>query len=98
VHLARERYEVVLTQAGNVDVLDDDHLMVVLIEDGVVDDIPNVLPVALGGTHDCLCIASWSVEEARPIRVFADVLEDGLDCVLDLAEALSRILWRLLEP
>lgn len=97
VHLARKRYEVVLAQAGDINVLDDDHLVVILVEDGVVDDIPNVLPVALGEGHDRFGVAFGRVEEARSVWVFADGLEDGLDCVLDLVETLSRGVGGLLE-
>lgn len=38
-NLASERHEVVLTQAGYLDVPDKHHFLVVFLEDSVIDDI-----------------------------------------------------------
>lgn len=38
-HPAEDRYQVVLTHGEHVDVLDDHHLVMVLVEDGIIHHI-----------------------------------------------------------
>ena len=38
-HLAKEGYEMVLTEREHFNVLHDHHLVVVLVEDGIVQDV-----------------------------------------------------------
>ncbi len=47
-YLAGERYHVMLAEAEDLDVLDDDHLVMSLVEYGVVDDILDILLVSFG--------------------------------------------------
>ena len=47
-HLAREGHEMVLAQAVDVNVLDNDHPIVSLVKERVVDDIVEIMMVPLG--------------------------------------------------
>jgi hypothetical protein len=77
VHPPRERDHMVFAHAKDLDVLDHDHLVVVLGEDGLVDNIPEVLLIALSKEHDRLGIPLWGMNKARPIRIFTDAFEYG---------------------
>lgn len=79
VHFARERDEVVLAHGEDLDVLDDDELVVVFGEDGVVDDRLQVFLVAFGEVEHGFCVARWRVEEALAVGVFTDAFEDRTD-------------------
>lgn len=79
MHLAGERHEVVLAHGEDLDVLDDHELVVVLGENGVVDDRLQVLLVTLGEVEHCLCVARRRVEEALTVGVLADAFKDCAD-------------------
>ena len=87
-----------LAHAEDLDILDNDHLAVPLVEDGVVDNVLDVLLVALGEEHEGLGVALGGGQEALPVRVLSDALEDGANRILDLLEARSGLLLALLEP
>lgn len=62
VHLPRERDEMMLAQAEDVDVLHDHELVVVFLEDGVVDDVPEVQFVPVRQEHQRLGIPGRCLE------------------------------------
>lgn len=86
-HLADKGDEVVLAEALDVDVLDDDHLVVALVEEGVVDEVADVDVVATGEEEEGVCIAGGRVDEALAVGVLADALEQGADGAAHALEA-----------
>ena len=79
-YLAGEWHHVVLTERKDLDVLDDDELVVVLVEDGAVDQVSDILFVPLCEEHQCLGISLRRLSQALSFRVFTDAFEDGFDC------------------
>ena len=79
VGLAVERQHVVLAHRVHLDVLDENHLVVGLLEEGLAQDVLRVegVPVhqELVGPGDTL----GGVGEALPVFVFAQNVEDGLN-------------------
>src|SRR5690625_1755517 len=76
-YLADKGHEVVLAEAVDLNVLDNDHLVVALVEEGVVDNVLDVDLVALCEEEEGLGVARGRVEEALAVRVLADALEEG---------------------
>lgn len=97
VHLARERNQVVLAHGEDLDVLDDNHLVVALLENGPVDNVAHVFLVALGQEEHRLGVPLGSGEETFAVRVFAEAFEEGADGALHLVETLLLLGFRLLE-
>ncbi|KAF5136310.1 hypothetical protein E5D57_000070 [Metarhizium anisopliae] len=97
VHLARKGHQVVLADRVDVDVLDNDHLGVALLEDGAVDNVEHVLLVAARKVQHGLGVALRRGQEALAVRVLAHALEDGADGSLDAVEPRRRRLGVLLQ-
>lgn len=97
VHLSGKGHEVVLAQAEDLNVLDNDHLVVALLEDGIVDNVADVLLVALGKVEHGLGVALGRVDDAGAVGVLADALENGADGGLHLLEALGGLVGVLFE-
>lgn len=95
--LAGEGDKVVLAEREDVDVTDDDHLLVVLGEDGVVDDINKTLLVSLRHPHERLRITLRSTEKALAVGVLADALKDSSESSGEHLKVLSLLLRRRLE-
>lgn len=38
----------VFTKTENLDILNNDHFIVTFVKDGIVDNVPNILLIALG--------------------------------------------------
>ena len=66
-----------LAKAENIDVSDNDHLVVVLGKDGVVDDVDEPVLVALGHPHERLGVPLGRAQQALAVRVLADALQHG---------------------
>ncbi len=75
VRLAEEGQQVVLAEGEEFDVLDDDHLVVVDVEEGGVEDGVDVHGVAAGEEGHGFFHALGGVEEAVAGGVFADAEE-----------------------
>jgi len=87
VHLPQEGQQVMLAQAVEVNVAHDDHLIVLDIEDGVVDE-PHGVHVVAGGefgvsTRD----AGRRVEQPFALHVLADGREDVTHGAFNLTAA-----------
>lgn len=68
-----------------------------LLENGAVDDVPDVLLVPLGEPQHRLGVALGGVEDARAVRVLADALEQGGDGALHAVEAQGGLLLGLAD-
>lgn len=75
--LANEGNQMMLAQRVDLDVLDQDHLVVSFVEQGIVDETFDVCLVALGEKHEGLGIPRRRVQEAFSIWVFANAFEEG---------------------
>jgi len=58
------------TKGEDLNILDDDHFVVVLVEYGVVDDVPQVLLVALCKIHHGCRITMWCLQQAFSLWIF----------------------------
>ena len=95
-HLAGKRHQVVLAQAEYLDIFHDNHLVMSFVEYGIVDDISHVFLVPLGEIQHGLCVAVGGGQDAFPVRVFSDTLQDGTDSAAHLLQPRRRLLWALL--
>ena len=66
-----------LAKRENLNVLDNDELVVVLVKHRPVDNVPNVLFVALCKIQHCLGISFRRAADAFSVRVFTDTLQNG---------------------
>ena len=76
--LADERQHVVLAQGEEFDVLDDDHLVVRLVEDGRLHDGGAVLPIPLCQELPGLRHPFRRLDESLPLRILSEQFQDGL--------------------
>ena len=67
-----------LAQGEEFDVLDDDHLIVRLIEDGGLHDGGAILSVALRQELPGLRHALRRIDEPFPLRILSEQFQDGL--------------------
>jgi hypothetical protein len=79
-HLSGEGDQMVLAKTENLNVLYDDELVVIFVEDSAVNNVPQVLLVALGKVHHSFCITLRSTMETLSFRVFSNTLEQSTDC------------------
>lgn len=87
----------VLAETLNLNVLDNDHFVMALVEEGPVDEVVNVYLVALCEEEQSLCVARGGVDEALAVRVLADALEQGADGAAHAVEAVVCVGGVLLE-
>ena len=64
-----------LAQTANLDVLDNDHFVVALMEKRTINNILHVLLVARGEEEKCLGVALRRGEQTLAIGVLADALQ-----------------------
>jgi hypothetical protein len=62
-----------------LNILHNDQLIMILMEDGTINNIPHILLIPSGEKQHGFCISFWGAEEAFSGRVLADTLEDGTD-------------------
>ena len=94
-YLAGEWNHVVLAHGEDLDILYDDKLVVALVEDSFVDEILDVLLVALGKEEHGLCVAVWSGKETLTIWVLSQALKDSAHSTGQLLLAFQCLFWRL---
>jgi len=70
-YLASERHQMVLAQGKDLNVSHNDQLVMVLVEDGAVDNVPQVLLVALCEEEQRLCVPLRRVQQSLAVGVFA---------------------------
>lgn len=68
-----------LAQTEDIDIPDNDHLVVILGKDGVVDRIDQSLLVTFRHPQESLGVSFGSTFETLSIWVFADTFEDRTD-------------------
>lgn len=94
-YLSREWYEVVLAEAEDVNVLDNDNFIVPFVEECAIDNTLEVNLVSLGQEQQRLPIPRWSGFQPLPIWIFAYTLKQSPHCpahLLDQSLAPFRIL------
>lgn len=96
VYLAGEWNHVVFAHGEHLDVFYDDELVMALVEDSFVDEVLDVLLVALGKEKHSFCVAVWSGEETLAVWVLSQTLEDSAHSTSQLLLAFQCLLWRLL--
>jgi hypothetical protein len=67
---------VVFTQRENFDILHNDQLVMVLVENGTIDQIPDILFVALGEVEHSLGITLRGFTETLTLWVFTNTLQN----------------------
>lgn len=97
-YLSGEWYHVVFTHREDIDVLDNDQLIVVLVENSVVDQVPNILLVALGEIEHGLGISHGGLTKSFSFRVLADTFQDCADSSGHLLKSLLGLLRGRLLP
>src|SRR6185295_14799597 len=86
LRLPEERQQVVLTEREEVDVAAKDHLGVVLDEERPVDDALGILMIAASEVLEGPSDSSRSFDQAFPVWILPDLLEDGAYVWLDRRE------------
>ena len=88
-----------LAKREDLNVPHNDELVVVFVEDCAVDNVAQVLLVALGEEEQRLRISVWCVEETLAVGVFAQALQHGPDGARQLLEVRRLLLvGRILPP
>ena len=82
----------VLAQRENFNVLDDDQLVMILVEDGAVDNLAQVLLISLCEKQQRLCVAIRCVQQPLPVWVLSNALEDGSHGAGQLRQTLLLLL------
>lgn len=88
----------VLAHREDIDVLDNNQLIVVLVEDSVVDQVPNILFVALSEIEHGLGISHGGLAKSLSFRVLADTFQDCADSSGHLLKSLFGLLRCRLLP
>lgn len=87
-----------LAHAEDLDVLDNDHLVVALLEDGAIDDIAHVLLVPLCEEEHRLGVPLRGGQQALAVSVLAHALEYRPHGAAHARQPLVRLLLGLLQP
>lgn len=66
-----------LAKTKHLDIPDDNHLIVVLGKDSIVDHIHKPLLITLGHPQQGLGISLWGALQSFPVRVLADAFKHG---------------------
>lgn len=72
----------VLAEREDLDILHNDQLVMVLLEDGAVHQIPDILLIALGEEEHGFGVALWSTPQPLPLRILPYAFQDSRDCAL----------------
>ena len=97
-NLAHKGNQMVLAKGEDLDVPHNDELVMVLVEDSTVDDVAQVLFVALCEKEQRFRVALWCVEQPLTVGVFAQTLEHSPDSARQLLEVRRLLLFGCLLP
>ena len=87
----------VLAEGEDLDISHNDELIVVLVEDSTVDDVAQVLFIALGEEEQGLSIALGCVQQSLAVWIFAQTLKHRSDSTRQLLQiGFLLLLGRLL--
>lgn len=70
----------VLAKTENFNVLDNDQLVVVLVENRAIDNVPQILFITLCEIHHSFCVTLGRTMKTLSFRVLADALEKSAHC------------------
>jgi hypothetical protein len=87
-YLAHEWHHVVFTHAEDVDVSDEDQIVVVDLEYGVVDHFIDIVRIPLGEEEKGFGVSIGGLDESLPVRIFSNVLQHFLRCICQFLLAL----------
>lgn len=71
-YLPSKRDQMMFAETEDFNVLHNNHLVVALVEDGVVDDVSDVLLVAFCEEQHCLRISGGRIEYSLSVRVLTN--------------------------
>jgi hypothetical protein len=97
-YLSCEWYHVVFAKRIDVNVLDNDQLIVILVEDSAVDQVPNILLVTLGEVKHGLGVSLGCLTKPFSLRILADAFENRADSSGQLLKSLFGLLRCRLLP
>ena len=83
----------VFTQRIHLDILDNNQLIMVLVEDRAIDQVPHVLLITLGEIEHRLCVPGRSLPKPFSLRILPDTLEDCLYGPRQFLDPLLGLLW-----
>jgi len=92
-HLSGKRHQVVLAETEDLNVLYNDQLVVVLVKDGAVDYVPEILFVAFCEEHHCFCVSLRSAMQTLSVGVFTDAFEKSSNRARQFLKSLRSLLW-----
>lgn len=91
-NLSHEGNQMMLAERKDLNVLHNDELIVVLVENCPVDNVEEVLLVALCEEEHGFGVALRSLEKALTVGVFAKAFEDRPHCAREFLETLLLLL------
>ncbi len=92
MRLAHEGHHVMLTEGIELYVLDDNHLLVVLVEHGRTQYLLGVKVVSVGEEEHGLGYAFRGFQQALTLRIFTQQAQDGLVVLCQLGNTLLVVL------
>ena len=90
-HLSEKGDHVMLTERKQLDVLHNDHVLDVLVEDGALDHLDQILVVALSKVADRSGRSLWRLEQSLAVHILANAFQN-LDVGLAEHRYLSSVL------
>ena len=86
-YLPNRRHKVMLAHGEDLNVLHNDHLVVILMKYSPIHNVPQILFVPLCEEHHGLRIPLWCLEETFTVWILADAFKDCTDGARELVEA-----------
>lgn len=81
------------TQGKHLNILDNNEFVVVLVENGAIDEVPDILFVTLGEIHHGLGVTLWCLPQSFSFWVFSNALEDCSYSACKLLYPFFHLLW-----
>jgi hypothetical protein len=87
LYLSSERNHVVLAKREDINILDNHQLIMVLVEDGAIHQVPHILLVTLGEVKHSFGISHWGFAETLPFWIFSNAFQDRSDSSRELVKS-----------
>lgn len=78
-NLSGEGDQMMFAETKDFDIFHDNHLIMVLVEDGVVDNVSDILLIALCEKQHRLRVSRRRIEDTFSVWVFANTFQYGSD-------------------
>jgi hypothetical protein len=92
-YLSREWDQMMLAEGEDLNVLDDNELIVIFMEDGAIDNVSEVLLIALGKEEHSLGVPLGRLEDTLSVRIFTHTFENSPDSAGELGKTLRPLLF-----